>query len=144
MGLEDLLEGGGLGSIAQIVAGNPQILAAAASLLNPKDPSVGGNAGLLDLVQAFQGKGLGGLIGSWVGGGPNQAVSANQITDVLGADTLTQFAQKAGVNVGDAGGVLASVLPVLVNHITPQGQVPEAGGLESTLGGLLSMLGGGR
>jgi uncharacterized protein YidB (DUF937 family) len=141
MGLEDLLKGGGLGSLAQVVANNPQILAAAASLLNPNDASVGGSTGLGGLVQAFQAKGLGDVIGSWVGGGPNAAVSGGQITDVLGADILAQFAQKAGVNAGDAGNVLASVLPELINQLTPQGQMPPQSGLESALGGLISMLG---
>ena len=77
---------------------------------------------------------------SWVGGGPNQAIAPEQINHVLGPDLLGQFAQMAGINASDAGSVLANVLPGLINQVTPQGQVPDAGGLESVLGGLLGQL----
>jgi uncharacterized protein YidB (DUF937 family) len=43
--------------------------------------------------------------------------------------------------VGGGGG-LASVLPELVNQMTPQGQVPQGDDLESTIGSLLGQLGG--
>lgn len=132
----------GLGSLASMVASNPQILAAAASLLSAKDTSVGGNAGLAGLVQAFQGKGLGDVVSSWVGGGPNQAISPGQLSDALGPQTLNQFATKAGIGADQAGSVLAGLLPMLVNQVTPTGQVPDSNSLESTLGGLLSSLTG--
>jgi uncharacterized protein YidB (DUF937 family) len=45
-----------------------------------------------------------------------------------------------GVNSGDAGGILAQVLPELINHMTPTGQAP-AGGL-GNMGDLAGMLGG--
>jgi len=135
-------QGSALGSLASLVASNPQILSAAASLLSSKDTSVGGNAGLAGLVQAFQGKGLGDIMASWVGGGPNQAISPGQLTDALGPQTLNEFATKAGIGTDQAGSVLAGLLPVLVNQVTPQGQVPETNSLESALGGLLSSLTG--
>jgi uncharacterized protein YidB (DUF937 family) len=141
MNLEDLLKGGGLGQVASMVAQNPQLLNAAISLLNPKDASVGGTAGLGGLVSMFQQKGLGDIVNSWIGGGPNQPVNGAQVADALGNDTIGQFAQKAGINMGDAAGALAGLLPALVNQMTPQGQVPEGNGLESALGGLLGMLG---
>jgi uncharacterized protein YidB (DUF937 family) len=34
------------------------------------------------------------------------------------------------------------VLPELVNHLTPQGQVPQANALEGALGSLLGQLAG--
>jgi len=40
--LESLLSSGNLGSVASLVAKNPQILAAAASMLSTNDASVGG------------------------------------------------------------------------------------------------------
>jgi uncharacterized protein YidB (DUF937 family) len=44
------------------------------------------------------------------------------------------------VPAGEAGGLLASLLPAMVDRLTPQGQVPESNDLESALGGLLSGL----
>lgn len=140
--LDDILkQSGGLGNFASVVTSNPQILSAAASLLSSRDTSVGGSGGLGGLIESFQKKGLGDVMASWVGGGPNQAISATQIADVLGNDTIGQFASKAGIGVGDAGSMLAGLLPTLVNQITPQGQAPAGDALESALGSLLSGLG---
>jgi uncharacterized protein YidB (DUF937 family) len=143
MGLLDnlLKQGGGLAGIADLVAKNPQIVAAAASLLSTKDPSVGGTGGLGGLIGAFEKAGLGNIMSSWISTGPNPPIQPGQLASVLGKDTLSQFAQKAGIDPGQAGSVLASVLPELVNHLTPQGQVPQTNALESALGSLLGSLG---
>lgn len=93
------------------------------------------------MVQASQGKGLGSLIASGISTGPNPPVSAGQITDVLGGDTLKQFAAKAGVSQNEAGGLLAGLLPAVIDQLTPQGQIPETNAFESALGGLLSGFG---
>jgi uncharacterized protein YidB (DUF937 family) len=138
--MDELLEGsgGGLGAVASMVAKNPQVLSAAASLLSAKDASVGGSAGLVGLVGAFQSRGLGDVVSSWISTGANQSISASQIASVLGKDTLRQFATKAGIGAGEASSMLASLLPVMVNQLTPKGEVPEASALESVLGSLLS------
>jgi uncharacterized protein YidB (DUF937 family) len=147
MGLLDDLIGGsgnsgsGLGAIAAQLGANPQLLQAVTSLLSNREGSLGGPGGLGALINMFQSKGLGDVVGSWVGGGPNQAIAPAQVTNALGPDLLGEFAKMAGIDAGDAGSVLANVLPGLVNHVTPQGQVPDAGSLESMLGGLLGQIG---
>jgi uncharacterized protein YidB (DUF937 family) len=133
--------GGGLGSIAEMATKNPQAVAAVVSLLSSKDATVGGAGGLGGLVSAFQSKGMGDMVASWISTGPNPPVSASQVTDVLGHDALSQFAAKAGVPHAEAGGLLASLLPMVIDHLTPQGTVPESNALESALGGLLSGFG---
>jgi uncharacterized protein YidB (DUF937 family) len=133
---------GALGSIAEMVMKNPQIISAAIAMLNPKDTSVGGGGGLADVIGAFNKGGLGDVMSSWVGGGPNKPVDPGALDNVLGPDVLGQFAQKAGVGQGDAGSVLASILPELVNQMTPQGQVPQGNALDGMLGSLLGQLGG--
>jgi uncharacterized protein YidB (DUF937 family) len=140
MGLLDNVLGPQLGGLAETAMKNPQVIAAIASLLSSKDASVGGTGGLAGLVQAFQGRGMGDLVSSWIATGPNPPVNASQITDVLGHDTMSQFAAKAGVPHGEAGGLLASLLPAVIDQLTPQGRVPEPNDLESALGGLLSGL----
>jgi uncharacterized protein YidB (DUF937 family) len=140
MGLLDNL-GAQLGGIAGQAVKNPQAIAAVVSLLSTKDSSVGGTGGLAGLVQAFQGKGMGDMISSWISTGPNPPINASQITDVLGKDTVSQFAAKAGVSGHEAGGLLASLLPSVIDQLTPQGNVPDANALESALGGLLSGFG---
>ncbi len=132
----------GLGNLVELVAKNPQILGAVAGLLSTRDTSVGGSAGLGGLVGAFQKKGLGDMMSSWISTGPNPPVSAAQVTDVLGQETIGQFASKAGVPMAQAGSLLAGLLPAVIDHLTPDGKVPETNSLEGTLKSLLSGLGG--
>jgi uncharacterized protein YidB (DUF937 family) len=131
---------GGLGGLVSMVSKNPQIVAALAGLLSTRDTSVGGSGGLGGLVSAFQGKGLGDMISSWISTGPNPSISASQVADVLGQDTLGQFARKAGLPVSEAGSVLAGLLPAAIDQLTPDGKVPETSTLESSLTSLLSGL----
>ena len=130
-----------MGGIADLVMKNPQIIAAALAMLNPKDTSVGGG-GLADVIRAFNKGGLGDEMASWVSGGPNKPVDPGALANVLGPDVLHHFALQAGIGKGDASSVLASILPELVNQMTPQGQVPQGPSLDSTIGSLLGQLGG--
>lgn len=132
-------QGGGSG-LAGLV-GNPQVLGALAGLLSTRDSSVGGSGGLAGLVSAFQQKGLGDMISSWISTGPNPEISAEQVTKVLGSDTISQFASKAGVPAAEAGSMLAGLLPSVIDQLTPEGRMPEANSLENTLSSLLAGLG---
>jgi uncharacterized protein YidB (DUF937 family) len=142
--LDDVMKSAGglgaLGSLASLAAKNPQAVAAVISLLSSRDTSVGDTGGLAGLVQAFEKKGLGGMVTSWISTGPNPPISADQVASVLGNDVLGQFAAKAGVPHQEAGGLLASLLPAVVDQLTPDGKVPATSDLESSLGGLLSSL----
>jgi len=131
----------GLGDLVTTVSKNPQIAAALASLLSTRDASVGGNGGLAGLVAAFQQKGLGGVVSQWISTGPNPPVSVEQVTEALGPETLGQFATKAGVPPAEAGALLARILPTAIDRLTPEGRLPEAGALDSSLASLLSMFG---
>jgi len=150
MGLLDVLkqlggggggQAGGLGALAQMIAQNPQIVSAAISMLNPKDASVGGSGGLAQVIDAFNKSGLGNVMSQWISTGPNPPISGDQLSQVLGKDVIGQIAQKAGLGQAEAGSALASVLPSLIDHLTPNGQVPDANALQGALGGLLSSLG---
>lgn len=120
---------------------NPQLVNAAASLLSSKKGSVGGTGGLGGLLTSFQKKGLGDVADSWVSTGANKPVSAAQVSDVLGQDTVAEFSQKAGIGQAEGGAALATLLPALVNQVTPKGQVPQSAALESALGSLLAGFG---
>lgn len=127
--------------LQQMVAGNPNLARAALALLNPSDPSVGGSGGLASLIGAFQQNGLGDMMKAWISTGPNPPVSGAQLEGVLGREVLGQFAQKAGVPSASAGGALASILPGLVDHLTPDGNMPQAANLQGAIGSLLGLLG---
>jgi len=132
--------GGALGGVMEMVAKNPQIIAAVAGLLSTRDSSVGGTGGLGGLIGAFQKKGLGDMISSWISTGPNPPITPTQLTDVLGDDTLGQFARKAGVPPAEAGSILAGLLPTVIDKLTPDGKTPDTDSLEGTLSSLLSKI----
>lgn len=101
----------------------------------------GGAAGTLGaLLEQFQKAGLGEQAASWVGTGQNMPISAGDIGKVFGNDMLAQIAKQAGVSHADASSGLAQLLPQLIDHLTPNGQV-QAGQVEAGLGSLLQQLG---
>jgi uncharacterized protein YidB (DUF937 family) len=106
---------------------SPDLLQAALGMLNSDAP--GGGIG--GLVQAFQQGGLGNVVQSWIGTGQNLPISADQLQAVLGGDNgpLAQIAGKLGMNPADGAGHLSQLLPQLVDHATPDGQLPQGGGL---------------
>jgi uncharacterized protein YidB (DUF937 family) len=81
------------------------------------------SGGLPALVQAFHDKGLGGVVSSWVGTGQNQPITADEIRTVLTSDQIRQLAQRAGVSPDLAASTLASVLPQVVDKLTPNGTI---------------------
>ena len=101
--------------------------------------------GLSGLAEAFQHKGLGDIVSSWIGTGQNLPVSPDQIQQVLGNDQIQAFARKAGIAPEAAGPQLAKLLPNIVDKLTPDGQVPMGGDLmASGLGMLQSLMSGGK
>jgi uncharacterized protein YidB (DUF937 family) len=96
--------------------------------------------GLSRLLQSFASKGLGDAVSSWVGTGGNQPVSAEQVANVLGSDRIQEIAQKLGISSADASSGLATLLPRIIDKLTPDGKVPEGGLLEQGLSALKKKL----
>ena len=84
--------------------------------------------GLTKILGQFKAAGLGGHADSWVGTGPNQSISADDVKKVLSSDQITEIAGKLGVSTDDAATALAHALPEAVNHVTPDGHVPAQNG----------------
>ncbi len=123
-GLGSMLSGGGSGGSNPLVSAVMQMIA--------NQPG-----GLSGLVQQFQDKGLGSLMSSWVGTGQNLPISADQLQHALGAQQVQDLATKAGISPAAAGSSLTSLLPMLVDKLTPNGQVSDS---SSLLASGLSML----
>jgi uncharacterized protein YidB (DUF937 family) len=87
-------------------------------------PQVGGISGLQSM---FHDKGLGGLVGSWIGSGPNLPISADQLQSVLHCDALNQAAAKFGVDPSQLTSMMTQLLPQVVDKMTPAGQAASAG-----------------
>jgi uncharacterized protein YidB (DUF937 family) len=82
------------------------------------------HGGLQGVINQFEQKGLGATVQSWVGTGPNQAITPDQVHQVLGPDLLQQLSAKSGLSVQDLASKLATVLPQAVDKMTPDGKVP--------------------
>ncbi len=79
------------------------------------------------LVSQFQQGGLGHIAESWVGNGPNQPVSPEQLHGVLGADQVQSMASQAGMQPHDFLSQLSQHLPEAVHGMTPNGRLPDEG-----------------
>ena len=82
--------------------------------------------GLQGLAQSFEQQGLGQLMSSWVGQGPNAAVSPAQIQQVLGHDRLAELSQRTGIPPAVVSSALTTMLPTLVDKLTPNGSIQHS------------------
>lgn len=129
-GLGGLGGGGAQGALLTALLG---MLASRAS--GSQGSAAGGLGGLGDLIDRFTRGGLGDVVGSWVGTGQNAPISGDQLSNVLGDDTMGQLAEQAGLSRGDAAGQLSELLPQVVDRLTPDGRVPDG-----DLGGMSDIL----
>jgi uncharacterized protein YidB (DUF937 family) len=89
--------------------------------------SAGMGAGLGGLISGFEQAGLGHLVQSWIGNGPNQPVSPQQLQTVFGENQVQSMASQSGMAPQDFLSQLSQHLPNAVNGMTPQGQLPDEG-----------------
>jgi uncharacterized protein YidB (DUF937 family) len=126
------------------------LIAGLMKMLN--NPQVGGVSGLITKLQSA---GLGSAVSSWLGTGPNQPVSGQQLQSALGDEPIDQVAKEAGVSKQEASDGLATLLPGLVDKLSRDGKLPadltqgagqgqgEAGGLGGMIGSLKDKFFGG-
>jgi uncharacterized protein YidB (DUF937 family) len=105
-GLGDLLKG----KLGGLLAGG-----AAGSVLS---------GGLNDLLKQFQQSGHSDTAGSWVGTGPNKAISPNDLASALGADKISALVRQSGMSRDDLLQGLSQYLPQAVDQLTPEGRLP--------------------
>jgi len=107
---------------------------------------LGGSEGGLDLsniVSKLSDNGLGSIIGSWLGSGENEPISVDAVTDLLGADKISEFASSLGISEESAKGALADALPTVVDKATEgegslvEDMLAKVGGVD----GAMNMLG---
>jgi uncharacterized protein YidB (DUF937 family) len=103
--------------------------------------SAGGSAGGLDaLIQQFQQAGMGSQMNSWISTGQNMPISPDQLMQVFGRGQMQQMASGSGMDVDEMSGGLASMLPQLIDHLTPNGRVPSSSGIDGALADISRMM----
>lgn len=81
------------------------------------------HGGVQGIVSHLQSQGLGETVKSWVGTGQNLPISAQQITQAFGSDTIKSLAAKAGIEPQDLAQKLSQFLPKSIDKLTPGGSV---------------------
>jgi uncharacterized protein YidB (DUF937 family) len=129
-GLDDLLRGGGAG------AGSAGLGGLLGGLLG--GAGAGGLGGLLtgglgDLLDQFHGAGKGEVARSWVGGGQNHPISANDLAQVLTPDQIDFLTQHSGMSRDALLSGFSQQLPGLVDQLTPAGRLPTEDEMNRTV-----------
>jgi uncharacterized protein YidB (DUF937 family) len=114
-GIGDLLKGG----LGGLLAGG-----AAGSILS---------GGLGDLLNQFQQKGQGDAANSWVSNGPNKQIAPGDLASALGVDQIEQLSSQSGLSRDDLLKGLSQYLPDVINHLTPDGRLPNENELKGRL-----------
>lgn len=95
---------------------------------------LGGERGSLsELADRFREAGLGDIMASWIGKGPNLPISTRDLRRVLGEGRVQELATLAGLPAGRFLARLARLLPAAVHRMTPEGvlEAPSGAGPSS-------------
>ena len=84
----------------------------------------GGMAGLGGLLQQLTQSGYGQQANSWVGTGANEPLPPQAWSKVFPPEQLSAIASQAGISEDEARQGLSQLVPEVVDHLTPQGQLP--------------------
>lgn len=107
---------------------------------------VGDGQGGIDLAglasAMMQNQDLGALLGSWLGDGANQSISAGKVEEIFTSEQLGQFADRLGIGSQEAARGLADVLPQLMDKGSSGGSLlDQFGGATGLLGAAGALFG---
>ena len=101
------------------------------------------NGGLQGALAKLQGAGLGGQVQSWVDPSKgNGAVDVSQIQSLFGGQQVEQVAQQANVPTNEVYGAISTVLPQIIDSLTPQGDATDHGEANSDIQNVMNMVSG--
>ncbi len=84
--------------------------------------------GLNALLDQLRRHGYESQVNSWLGRGPNEPITAEDLQKVIGNEQVRAIAEKLGIPVEQLFPTLAQTLPATVDHHSPNGelQAPKA------------------
>ena len=82
------------------------------------------SGGVGNVLQRIGQQGYGGQADSWVGAGANQPLPSQAAHELLGPDELARMSSQLGVGADEVAHGVSEILPELVDHLSPQGQLP--------------------
>jgi uncharacterized protein YidB (DUF937 family) len=141
----DVILGGLTGSspLSKILSGkNSAILLVLAPVLlaylGKKDKK--GKSGLDNLVEMFGENGLGDIVGSWIGTGPNKPITKTKVKKAGKKKLIPDLAKESGLSEDQVATGLTDLLPTVVNELSPKGSAPQGSGLDSAISMLSGLL----
>lgn len=101
------------------------------------------NGGLQGALAKLQGAGLGGQVQSWVDTSQgNSEVATQQIQGLFNSQDVEQVAQQAQVPTQEVYGAISSVLPQIINSLTPQGDATDHNEANGDIQNVMNMVSG--
>lgn len=90
------------------------------------------------LIGKMQSGGMADMAASFLGDGDNQEMEDSQVTDLFGADRISEFASRLGMSEGEAIGGLRDALPQMIDNASSGGSLLDSIG---GIGGAINMAG---
>ena len=81
--------------------------------------------GMQGVLNQLSGSGLGEQVASWLGSGPNQPITVQQLEGALNNEHVQQIAQSLGIPTDKVMAFLSEHLPAAVDQQSPNGVVEE-------------------
>lgn len=128
MGLLDNIAGQVGGMAGNNQGGNSGLIASAMKMLSNYP------GGITGLISSFNSKGLGDVISSWIETGSNKTISQDQLENALGREHIDQVAKDSGQSYESTKSGLASLLPSIIDKLTPGGSVSNGNILQKGMG----------
>jgi len=141
--------GGGLGDVlGQVLGGGAQrgtgggLGDVLGSMLGRGGGPASGMGPLGGLLEQMQKAGYGDQARSWVGTGQNMPISPDAVDEVFGQDGIEEIARQSGLTPQQTSAGLSELLPEVVDHVTPGGQLPDLDQLTLSVENLRRRMGG--
>lgn len=83
------------------------------------------NGGMKAVLDKFRQKGFERQTQSWVATGANQPLDESAVEQVVGQEDLREMAQRLGVPEPEVVQAFASIMPEMVDKLSPEGQLPQ-------------------
>lgn len=143
MDMGDLLKMGASAFIQSKLSGDNGSGLDLGSLTSALSGLTGGNSdnGGFDIgsiLGKMQSGGMADIAQSWLGDGDNQEISESNVTDMFGADKISEFASQLGLSNEEAIGGLRDAMPQMVDKASSGGSLLDSIG---GIGGAINMAG---
>ncbi len=98
-----------------------------------------GGLDLGNIMSALTNGDLGSIVSSWIGSGENAPIEGSQLSELLGSEQISAFAERLGIDTDTALSGLTDALPNMIDKATPEGEslLDSFGGID----GIMDMAG---